>query len=154
MVVGEAPGEEEDKRAIPFIGPAGRLLDKMLAAIGHDRKNTYITNVVFWRPPGNRQPTDDEISICYPFLKRHILLVNPKVILLTGTVAAKTLLKTSKGITQIRGQWNDLSLEIGHPAIKTMATFHPSFLLRQPLRKREAWEDLQNIQKEIAKYNF
>ena len=148
MLIGEAPGEEEDKTGIPFKGQAGLLLDKMLNAIGQNRDNTYITNLIFWRPPGNRNPTEEEIDICLPFVIRHIELVKPKILILTGAIAAKAILKENIGIIQLRGKWNNLKISKSL-TIKTMPILHPAFLLRQPSRKREAWEDLKKIKREI-----
>ncbi len=149
MLIGEAPGEEEDKTGKPFTGQAGKLLDKMLNAIGQNRENTYITNLIFWRPPGNRNPSLEEVDVCLPFVLRHIELINPKILILAGAVAAKAILKeNNKGIIQLRGKWQNFSLNKA-TIIKTMPIFHPSFLLRQPSRKRDAWEDLKKIKKEI-----
>jgi uracil-DNA glycosylase family 4 len=142
MIVGEAPGADEDRVGRPFVGRAGQLLDRMLAAIGIDRASAYITNVLFWRPPGNRKPTPDEISACLPFLWRHIALAHPKVLVMAGGTSASTLLGRDDGITRLRGRWFDLrvpGLEVPLPAL---ATYHPSFLLRAPARKAEAWADL------------
>ena len=149
MLIGEAPGEEEDKTGKPFKGQAGKLLDKMLDAIGQNRDNTYITNLIFWRPPGNRNPSVEEIDACLPFVLRHIELINPKILILAGAIAAKAILKeNNKGIIQLRGKWQNFSLNKA-TIIKTMPIYHPSFLLRQPSRKRDAWEDLKKIKKEI-----
>mgnify|MGYP002833131588 CR=1 FL=1 len=148
MVIGEAPGEEEDKTGKPFKGKAGILLDKMLSAIGQNRNNTYITNIIFWRPPGNRNPTEEEINICLPFVLKHIEIINPKVLILAGAIAAKAVLKESRGIIELRGKWHNLPISKS-TNIKTMPIFHPAFLLRQPSRKKEAWEDLKKIKKEI-----
>ena len=149
MVVGEAPGEEEDKLGIPFKGQAGKLLDKMLNSIGQNRENTYITNLIFWRPPGNRNPTLEEINICLPYVLKHIEIINPKILILAGAIATKAILnENNKGIIQLRGKWQNLSLNKS-TNIKTMPIFHPAFLLRQPSRKREAWEDLKKIKLEI-----
>ena len=149
MVIGEAPGEEEDKLGKPFKGQAGQLLDKMLNSIGLDRKNTYITNLIFWRPPGNRNPTLEEINICLPYVLKHIEIINPKILILAGAIATKAILKeNNKGIIQLRGKWQNLTLNTSIN-IKTMPIFHPAFLLRQPSRKREAWEDLKKIKLEI-----
>ena len=148
MVIGEAPGEEEDKTGKPFKGKAGILLDKMLNAIGQNRNNTYITNIIFWRPPGNRNPTEEEINICLPFVLKHIELINPKVLILAGAIAAKTVLRENKGIIQLRGKWHNLFISKSIN-IKTMPIFHPAFLLRQPSRKKETWDDLKKIKKEI-----
>ena len=147
MVIGEAPGEEEDRTGKPFKGQAGILLDKMLNAIGQNRDNTYITNIIFWRPPGNRNPTEEEINICLPFVFKHIEIIKPKVLILAGAIAAKAILNENKGIIQLRGNWH--SLNIANKNIKAMPIYHPAFLLRQPSRKREAWEDLKKIKKEI-----
>ena len=149
MVVGEAPGEEEDKLGKPFKGQAGNLLDKMLQAIGQNRENTYITNLIFWRPPGNRNPTQEEINICLPYALKHIEIINPKILILTGAIATKAILRqNNKGIIQLRGKWQNFSINKS-TSIKTMPIFHPAFLLRQPTRKREAWEDLKKIKQEI-----
>ncbi len=152
MLLGEAPGEEEDKIGKPFVGTAGKLLDKMLASIGQNRKNTYLSNVVFWRPPGNRNPSDQEIKVCFPFVMRHIEIIKPKILILAGAISAKTVLDNDTlGITRLRGIWHELEIGAEKTKIKTMPIFHPAFLLRQPARKREAWEDLKKIRDEIKK---
>ena len=148
MLLGEAPGEEEDKEGKPFVGEAGLLLDKMLNAIGQNRKNTYLSNIIFWRPPGNRKPTEEEIAICLPFVQKHIELVRPKILILAGAIAAKAIYGIETGITQVRGNWKSITLDSGLQ-LKTIAIFHPSFLLKQPARKKEAWEDLKKIKIEI-----
>ena len=149
MVIGEAPGEEEDKLGKPFKGKAGQLLDKMLEAIGQNRENTYLTNLIFWRPPGNRNPTFEEINICLPFVLKHIEIIKPKILILAGAIAAKAILnENNKGIIQLRGNWQNFMLNKSL-IIKTMPIFHPAFLLRQPSRKRDAWEDLKKIKREI-----
>lgn len=140
MIVGEAPGREEDLEGKPFVGRAGQLLDKMLAAIGMGEANVHITNVVYWRPPGNRTPTPQEALACRPFLERQIALVRPKVILALGGAAAKGLFDVADGIMRIRGKWRDVEMG-GHPA-KAMATLHPAYLLRTPAAKGMAWRDL------------
>ena len=146
MIVGEAPGAGEDRTGIPFVGPSGKLLDRMLAAIGIDRtsreaaKGAYITNVLPWRPPGNRRPTAAEIAMLRPFLLRHIALANPKAVFLMGNTPLEAL-TGSGGITRRRGFWIDLPDEAG--GMPALPTFHPAFLLRDPLRKRESWADLQ-----------
>ena len=142
MVIGEAPGSDEDRQGKPFVGVSGQLLDKMLAAAGYSRAtNIYITNVLNWRPPGNRKPTAGEIALSLPFLHRHIELIDPKLILLSGDSAAKALTGRAEGITKLRGKWYDLPMPNGktYPAL---ATFHPAFLLRSPSMKREAWADI------------
>ena len=151
MVIGEAPGGDEDKQGKPFVGVSGQLLDRMFAAIGHSRssenpeKSLYISNIINWRPPGNRTPTQGEIDICLPFIERHIALVKPRLLVFMGGVAAKALLNTDEGITRLRGKWKTytpLTSEIGGTQIECLPTFHPSFLLRTPARKREAWADM------------
>lgn len=150
MLLGEAPGEEEDKIGKPFVGVAGKLLDKMLEAINLNRENTYLTNVVFWRPPGNRKPTEEEIGACIPFVMKHIELIKPRILILSGATAAKAIYQLNTGITQIRGVWRTLNLG-ENLNINSIAIFHPAFLLRQPARKREAWEDLKKIKLEVDK---
>lgn len=140
MVVGEAPGAEEDRHGRPFCGVSGRLLDDMLASIGFDRTNAYITNVVPWRPPGNRKPTPAEVSVCIPFIERHVALIAPQVLLLVGGLAASSLLGTTEGITRLRGRWE--SRQVGQHTIAAMPTFHPAYLLRNPEAKRLVWRDL------------
>ena len=151
MFIGEAPGEIEDKTGKPFKGEAGKLLDKMLNAIQLNRENVYLTNIIFWRPPGNRKPTEEEISACLPFVKKHINLINPKILVLVGATAASAILNIKTGITQIRGKWKNIETK-DIKNIKSIAIFHPAFLLRQPSRKREAWEDLKKIKIEIDTY--
>lgn len=147
MLIGEGPGREEDLQGKPFVGRAGQLLDKMLAAIGHDRANTYITNCVYWRPPGNRNPTPEETAICRPFLDRQIEIVAPDVIVMLGAVAAQNLTTHKEGITRMRGRWFDL--EIGGRKIPAIATLHPAYLLRQPAQKKLSWRDLLSITKKL-----
>jgi uracil-DNA glycosylase len=142
MIIGEAPGADEDRIGRPFVGRAGQLLDRMLAAIGLDRSGVLITNVIYWRPPGNRTPTADEIAACLPFVLRHIALVRPKVLVLAGGTAARALLPPGPGITRLRGRWFDLAIPGLDQPVPTLPMFHPSFLLRAPERKREAWRDL------------
>ncbi len=144
MLVGEGPGAEEDREGLPFVGPSGRLLDRMLASIGLSRREgtVYITNVLPWRPPGNRSPTDSEIALCLPFLKRHIALAKPKLLVLAGGVPARALLGAREGITRLRGRWRMLECPPLVEPIPTLATLHPAYLLRNPGAKREAWSDL------------
>jgi uracil-DNA glycosylase len=142
MIVGEAPGADEDRIGKPFVGRAGQLLDRMLAAIGLDRTGVQITNVIYWRPPGNRKPTAPEIASCLPFVLRHIALSRPRVLVLTGGTAAATLLDVTDGITRLRGRWLDLQVPGLDAKLPTLPMFHPAFLLRSPERKREAWRDL------------
>ncbi len=147
MLIGEAPGREEDEQGLPFVGRSGQLLDKMLGAIGLDRSNVYITNVIAWRPPGNRTPTPQETEICRPFVERQIELVAPQVLVLLGGPSAKTILNTQAGITQIRGRWHKAS--IGGREMDAMPTLHPAYLLRQPVQKRLAWQDLLSIKRRL-----
>jgi DNA polymerase len=145
MLVGEAPGADEDRMGLPFVGVSGQLLDRMMAAIGLDRTGFYITNVCFWRPPGNRKPTDLELAAQKPFVERHIELVAPSVLILVGASAAQGLLNTTEGITRLRGRWFQYSLGENGPAIPAMPIFHPAYLLRQPAQKRETWRDLIKV---------
>ena len=147
MFVGEAPGRDEDREGLPFVGASGQLLDEMLRHIGLGRAtNVYIANILPWRPPGNRPPTVAEIAVCLPFIERHIQLVRPRIVVLLGGTAAKTLLGSTDGITRLRGRWYEYrpqSLAAGsEPAIPALATLHPAYLLRQPAQKRNAWRDL------------
>jgi DNA polymerase len=150
MLIGEAPGAEEDRRGVPFVGASGQLLDRMLAAIGRDRSNAYITNIVNWRPPGNRKPSPAEMALSRPFVERHIALVRPSVILLLGDAAAKTLTDRTEGITRLRGRWYPLSQPDLAAPIPAMATFHPAFLLRTPAQKREVWIDLLTVRRKLV----
>tara|TARA_Y100000590_G_C15688623_1_gene1002586 strand:- start:303 stop:1022 length:720 start_codon:yes stop_codon:yes gene_type:complete len=151
MLIGEAPGKDEDIQGKPFVGKAGKLLDKMLAAIDLNRTNVYITNILPWRPPGNRQPTLKEIILCLPFVQRHIEIINPKLLILLGGTASKALLMSDSGIMRLQGKWHSYSsYGLANP-ILTRAIFHPAFLLRSPSYKKLAWEDLLTIQKEIKK---
>ena len=140
LVIGEAPGGEEDRLGKPFVGPAGQMLDKMLAAIGLDRRRVCITNMVFWRPPGNRKPTDAELALCLPFVERFLFLMNPKLVLLAGGTPAQTLLGRTDGITKLRGRWFDWTDSRG-ATIPMLPSYHPSYLLRSPGQKRDAWRD-------------
>ena len=148
MFVGEAPGREEDLEGLPFVGRSGKLLDRMMAAIGLDRSSVYIANVIPWRPPGNRTPTPQETQICLPFIQRQIELVNPDVLVTLGNPAAQTLLLTREGIMKSRGKW--LDYDTGTRTIRALATFHPAYLLRSPSYKRLAWQDLRAIAKALA----
>ena len=140
MLIGEAPGRDEDLQGKPFVGRAGQLLDRMLASIGLSENDIYITNTVYWRPPGNRTPTPEEIEACAPFLARQIELLNPKLLVLLGGAAAKTLLGVQEGIMRLRGKWLSYACATGD--IPAMATLHPAYLLRNPAAKRYAWRDL------------
>jgi uracil-DNA glycosylase family 4 len=145
LIIGEAPGADEDRIGRPFVGRAGQLLDRMLAAIGLDRGGVLITNVIYWRPPGNRTPTAAEIASCLPFVFRLIALVHPKALVLSGGTAAGALLAQGQGITRLRGRWFDLAVPGLDQPVPTLPMFHPSFLLRTPERKREAWRDLLSL---------
>ncbi len=156
MFIGEAPGEDEDRQGRPFVGVSGKLLDQMLAAIGLDRTHVYISNILFWRPPGNRSPTDAELAACLPFAERHIALVKPKLVILLGGVAAKNLLRTRDGITKLRGRWTEYTPHLGkkeEESFRCLPTLHPAYLLRQPASKRQAWHDFLLIKQEISKIN-
>lgn len=148
MLIGEAPGRDEDREGKPFVGRSGQLLDKMLAAIGLDRTSVYIANVVPWRPPGNRTPTPQETQICLPFIRRQVELAKPEVLVFLGGSAAQSMLKTTEGILRMRGRWQDY--ETGGRTVKAMATLHPAFLLRSPMQKRLAWRDLLAIRKALG----
>jgi len=148
MLIGEAPGRDEDKQGKPFVGRAGQLLDKMLAAIGLDRKtNAYITNVINWRPPDNREPTPEEAAVCLPFLRRHIELAKPEILILLGAVSARHVMGRTDGIMRLRGKW--LEYHVGGKMIPVMPTLHPAYLLRRPADKKLAWQDLQAIAQKI-----
>lgn len=144
MVIGEGPGAEEDARGEPFVGRAGQLLDRMLGAAGLTGR-VFITNTVFWRPPGNRTPAPHEQMICYPFLERAIQLVQPKMLLLVGAASAKSILKKDEGILSLRGRWFEWLSSDGTLEIPAMPTLHPAFLLRQPAAKKRAWSDLLTL---------
>jgi uracil-DNA glycosylase len=143
MLVGEAPGREEDLEGRPFVGRSGQLLDRMLAAIGLDRGGAYIANLVPWRPPGNRTPTPQEAAVCKPFLERQIELVDPEILVCLGAPSAQALLGAKDGILKLRGRW--MTYEAGGRRIRAMATLHPAYLLRQPVQKRFAWRDFRAI---------
>jgi DNA polymerase len=153
MLIGEAPGSEEDRQGRPFVGPSGQLLDRMLATIGLDRRQVWITNVIFWRPPGNRAPTAGEIAVCQPFLERQIELLAPAVLVFVGGIAARALLGLSDGVTRLRGRRLVYRAEPrdDRPAIEipAMVIFHPAYLLRQPLNKRFAWRDLLTLRSRL-----
>ncbi|WP_395452373.1 uracil-DNA glycosylase family protein (plasmid) [Azospirillum melinis] len=148
MLIGEAPGEDEDRQGKPFVGVSGKLLDRMLAQIGLDRSAVYISNILPWRPPGNRSPTQAEIAACLPFLERHVELVRPKLLVALGGVSAKTLLNRAEGITRLRGQWR--TYEVAGTPVPLMPMLHPAYLLRNPIAKREAWRDMLALQQKIS----
>jgi DNA polymerase len=144
MFIGEGPGRDEDEQGRPFVGKSGQLLTKMINAMGYERKDVYIANIVKCRPPNNRNPLPDEAEMCLPFLLRQIEIIKPKVIILLGAVPLKYLLNKT-GITKLHGEWFDFS------GIKTIASFHPAFLLRDPRQKKHAWADLQKAMKVLGK---
>ncbi|MCP4072271.1 MAG: uracil-DNA glycosylase [Hyphomicrobiales bacterium] len=148
MIIGEAPGREEDMHGLPFVGRSGQLLDRMLAAIGLDRDKVYLSNIIPWRPPGNRTPTPLEIEICRPFIERHITLASPGLIILLGGAAAKILLETQLGIVKLRGRWKKYPM--AEHQIDTITTFHPDNLLAHPTQKKLAWQDLLKIKQKLA----
>jgi DNA polymerase len=152
MFIGEAPGADEDAQGRPFVGRAGQLLDKIIAACGLRRSDVYITNILKCRPPGNRDPKPEEIISCLPLLQRQIELINPEVIVALGAHAARTLLDTNKSIGQLRGQFHEYYIGIGHPSIKLMATYHPAYLLRNysPDNRRRVWEDMRKVLAELC----
>lgn len=145
LIIGEAPGQEEDRRGEPFVGRAGQLLDRMLAAIGLDREAVFITNVLKCRPPKNRDPRPEEARACGPYLRRQIELIEPKVILSVGRVSAQQLLETSESIGRLRGRWH----RFGPRETPLLVTYHPAYLLRSPLEKRKAWDDLKRVRAEL-----
>jgi len=148
MFVGEAPGREEDLEGLPFVGRSGKLLDRMMAAIGLDRSKAYIANIVPWRPPGNRTPTPQESQICLPFILRQIELADPDILVCLGGPSAQTLLGIKDGIRKARGRWQ--AYHTGTREIRALATFHPAYLLRSPLEKRLAWRDFLAIKAALA----
>jgi uracil-DNA glycosylase family 4 len=147
MLIGEAPGRDEDLQGKPFVGRAGKLLDRMLASIGLDETSVYITNTIYWRPPGNRTPTSQEIEACAPFLSRQIELLAPDVMVLLGGAAAKSVLNVTEGIMRLRGKWK--IYKAATRDIPTLATLHPAFLLRKPQEKRYAWRDLLMLKERL-----
>ncbi len=148
MLIGEAPGRDEDAQGLPFVGRSGQLLDRMLAAIDLDRTQVYISNVLPWRPPGNRTPTPQETAICRPFIERHIELAKPDLLMLIGGSSAKTLLKTTTGIMALRGRWTTVT--INESQFDVLPSLHPAYLLRNPTHKRLAWQDLQSVRTKLA----
>lgn len=149
MLIGEAPGADEDRMGEPFVGRCGKLLDKMFKAMDIKREDCYITNVLPWRPPGNRTPTDDEIAICLPFLKRQIELIEPDFILFLGGIALKSVMDTTDSISRTRGKWLEYQLP-STKVIQVLATYHPSYLLRTPAQKSKVWTDLLRLKQKFA----
>lgn len=148
LLIGEAPGQQEDEQGIPFCGPSGKLLDKMLASIGWSRGNCLITNTIYWRPPNNRQPGPEEVMICRPFMEKFIALVDPELVIVVGGTAAKAVLGYETGITRLRGKMYEYKNPLNEKSYKAGVIFHPSYLLRQPSHKRLAWHDLLMLQNE------
>ena len=149
MIIGEAPGRDEDRMGVPFVGADGQLLDKMIATIGLDRASVYLTNLLPWRPPGNRSPTDEETAMLLPWLFRHVQLAKPEIVLLLGGAAAKLVLGSHDGIMKLRGCWRDVDFGDGVPR-PVLASLHPAYLLRSPAQKRLAFEDLLLLAKQLA----
>jgi DNA polymerase len=149
MIIGEAPGKEEDEQGLPFVGSAGQLLNKMLSAIQLERKDIYITNAIPWKLPQNRTPTDQEILEFLPFLQRQIEIIKPKIIYLLGTTAAKAILSTPLSLDTLRAKWHDYNSINMDTSVKVLVSYHPSTLLQSPKLKKEAWVDLQMLQKEL-----
>ena len=149
MIIGEAPGRDEDRMGVPFVGADGQLLDKMIASIGLDRASVYLTNLLPWRPPGNRSPTDEETAMLLPWLFRHVQLAKPEFVLLLGGAAAKLVLGSHDGIMKLRGHWRDVDFGDGVPR-PVLASLHPAYLLRSPAQKRLAFEDLLLLAKRLA----
>ena len=152
MIIGEGPGANEDKEGKPFVGRAGKLLDKMLESINLNRKNVYISNVVNYRPPQNRKPTDVEIRRYLPFLQKHIEIINPRILLLLGSTALNAIIGNEIVISKARGKW--VNKKIGNTETNVIASFHPAFLMRQPDQKKYAWEDLKMIRKKISEFKI
>ena len=149
MLIGEAPGADEDREGKPFVGISGQLLDKMIHSIGLPRSEVYVTNILPWRPPGNRQPTPGEIDACLPFVKRHIELVRPRILVLVGGISAKTLLSRTEGIMRLRGRWFNYQVDFNGDSIPAIPVLHPAFLLRSTGQKANAWKDMVAIRKKM-----
>ena len=152
MFIGEGPGAQEDREGLPFVGRAGKLLDKMLESINLSRKKVYISNVVNYRPPKNRRPTDQEIERYYPFLKLHIEIIDPKILILLGSTALNAIIGKEKVISKVRGKW--MNKKIGNCDPYIIASFHPAFLMRQPDQKKLTWIDLKLVREKIKQLNF
>ena len=152
MLIGEAPGANEDQEGLPFVGRAGNLLDKMLAAINLDRRKVYISNIINYRPPDNRKPTEQEINRYLPFITKHIEIINPKILILLGSTAMNALIQNKVVISEVRGKW--INKQFGNCKTSVIVTFHPAFLMRQPTQKKMAWVDLQMIRDRKTKLNI
>ena len=153
MIIGEAPGKDEDEKGLPFVGKAGQLLTKMLMAINLDRKNIYVTNAIPWRPPNNRTPTEKEILECLPFLQKIIEIIQPKIIFLLGTTATKAILSTPLALSKLRGKWHQFKTINMEKNVDVLVSYHPAYLLRSPQYKKEAWIDLKKLQIKIKNEN-
>lgn len=153
MLIGEAPGAEEDAQGLPFVGQSGQLLNKILLSIGLTRENVYIANIVPWRPPGNRTPTTEEIALCQPFIEKHIELINPKFLVLVGGISAKTILKTNEGVSKLRGKLTTYESLSGRN-INCIATFHPAYLMRSPGQKAQVWLDFLLLKKSLIEHSI
>jgi len=151
MIIGETPGNQEDIEGKPFVGKSGKLLDKILNFINIDRNSCYIANIIPWRPPGNRNPSSEELKTCLPFIKKHINLTKPKILLLVGSISAKALLETDLGITKLRGEWK--IYKDGELEIPTLPIFHPAYLLRRPTMKSLVMRDILLLNKKIKEVN-
>jgi len=149
VLIGEGPGAEEDRQGLPFVGPGGQLLDKMLASIGLDRSHVFLSNIVFWRPPGNRTPTAQETALCMPFVERLMELIDPEVLVTLGGPAAKSMLAETSGVGRLRGKWYAYSTPKLSRPVQATALFHPEYLLSSPAHKREAWQDLLMIRDKL-----
>ena len=152
MIIGEAPGANEDEEGLPFVGRAGMLLDKMLAAINLDRKKVYVSNIINYRPPDNRKPTEEEIKQYLPFISKHIEIINPKILVLLGSTAMNALIGKDVVISKMRGKW--MEKKFGNCKTSVIVTFHPAFLMRQPAQKKMAWIDLKMIRDKITKFKI
>ena len=152
MLIGEAPGNQEDIEGKPFVGKSGQLLDKILETININRTNCYISNIIPWRPPGNRNPTAEEISMCLPFIKKHIELVNPKILLLVGSISSKSILNKNLGITKLRGEWH--IYKEGNIEVPALPIFHPAYLLRRPNNKSYVMRDILLFKRKIQDMNL
>ena len=154
LVLGEAPGAEEDRIGKPFVGASGQLWDRMLGAIGLDRRHYFISNMIYWRPPGNRTPTDMEVAACLPFALRMIELMRPRIIVLLGRSAAGSMLQVTESMTKMRGRWRTLERLPMDPAPMVLPTYHPAYLLRTPLHKKYAWRDILSLRQRMAELDL
>jgi len=154
VLIGEGPGAEEDRSGQPFIGPSGQLLDKMLASIGLDRDKVFLSNIVFWRPPGNRTPTSQEINLCMPFVERLMELIDPEILVVLGGSAAKSMLAETSGVSRLRGKWYNYSTPNLSRPVHATVMFPPGYLLNSPIHKREAWQDLLMIRNKLESLNL